>query len=358
MNDNICEKCGLKNSSSAQACTRCSAPLEGTTQVTLSPFMQTAIDLPILPTPTPKPRTHADLPASARPTAPLPSHAVERRPPSGNEEVTRVVQQAPQVPANARPEPSLGDFVRPSVRHPSRAQNAETTVAAPIPAKPPSPPMGNKQPGQTMHTLMSRATEAMAPAQMPPSRPSLRERLSTQATDMFGPNPTDRPVTQAASQHGIVAARLRQHAAALAIDAVVLTALVWLVCVVGSALGHHGYPAERPTAFENLALWLARSGSTPLRSLMAAFILVQVYVGVGALRGHTLGRAVMGLVLVNASGRPVGLSGALWHTLGGALTTLAFGGGIFWLVVDNSHRTWASLLSHTQVVPKHQVMPR
>ena len=67
---------------------------------------------------------------------------------------------------------------------------------------------------------------------------------------------------------------------------------------------------------------------------------------------------VMGLVLVSQEGRPVGLGGALWHGLGCGLNILTLGAGTLWFVVDRWHRSWASLLSRTQVVPRHQVVPR
>ena len=66
----------------------------------------------------------------------------------------------------------------------------------------------------------------------------------------------------------------------------------------------------------------------------------------------------MGLVLVSKEGRPVGWDGAVWHGLGCALSIITLGAGALWPVVDRWHRTWACLLSRTQVVPSHQVVPR
>jgi uncharacterized RDD family membrane protein YckC len=233
----------------------------------------------------------------------------------------------------------------------------------PLPQQPQEAPKGQ---GPDLATLIQRTT---APLQSPPKPEAQKAPLRQRLAQLAQQEHQERAAAQAAAQKAatqiarpkqqkLALALLHQHAVAHGIDAAVLMAMAWAIGAGLLLLSGHGYPDSQPTAFENFAIYLARTGSLPLRTIAAAFVLAVVYGGMGALRGVTFGRAVMGLVLVGADGRPVGLGGALWHALGCALSILTLGAGSWWFVVDRSHRTWACLLSRTQVVPRHQLVPR
>jgi len=335
MSKTICEICGMANSPSASVCARCAEPLDAPTQISPSPFArpaapsvaQTVIDLPIVP------------PARDRPTAPVPPSARS----TANLDATAVFPQDLPLPRGARREPAMPPMGLPKVqsRVPTQALTQEMDLAT--------------RPTQAdLAAMIERTTEPFPGAQdphAPPAKPPLRQRLAQLAHEepTHVPQPSGQELTRAV---------LYQHVGANVIDAVVLVAMAWALGCILLWLSHHGYPHSRPTAFENLAVFLARTGSLPTGIFLAAFALSLVYGAVGALRGVTFGRAVMGLVLVGSDGRPPHLGGALWHALGCGLNILTLGAGSLWLVVDRSHRTWACLLSRTQVVPRHQLSPR
>jgi len=346
MSETVCDICGLRNGANARVCARCAEPLDTPTQISPSPFAeptpkadtQTVIDLPI----TPPPRAAANMPASARPTQAL----------TQDLEATRIVQSDRPLPPKARPEPAAPPGGLPPVQ--SRVPTQPLTGG-------PEGALGPTQ--KDLAALIQRATAPLPDAPRPPAaapKPPLRQRLAQLAQEDLGEQAAQPAPTQVArpKEQKLARAVLHQHGVANAIDAAVVLATVWALGAGLLALSGHGYPDSRPTAFENFAVYLARTGSLPWRTFGAAFVLAVVYGGVGALRGVTFGRAVMGLVLVGADGRPVGPGGALWHALGCALNILSLGAGSWWFVVDRSHRTWACLLSRTQVVPRHQLVPR
>lgn len=381
MNEVLCEMCGLRNRPEAATCARCKEPLEIETRITPSPFAQAASR-------TTEKTVVAPRDAGNTPVGPSIGRSV-------SQETTRVIAGDLDIPLEARAEPQFAPRARtepaaPARGAPARPQGLPTlrsrVPTQPLPAddlraraarpeaKPPAARPARPEPAAPVHDQLLTA-ELHPPADLPrtilmdldglaPTAPApgaakvpLRDRLAAAAATQE-PTTVGAPQWAPSSAQNLSRARWHHHLAANAIDGAVALALTLAIAAVCIALGHHSYPQTRPTAFENLGLWLARSGSQPLRTGLIAATALTAYGVAGALRGATVGRAVMGLVLVARDGRTVPWSGALWHGLGCSLNIITLGAGSLWCVVDRWHRSWACLLSRTQVVPRHQVVPR
>lgn len=352
MNEMVCDICGAKNSLSASRCSRCAEPLDAPTQITPSPFavrgeepgakgrFEGVTEQHTLPHP--QPTRRAPQPASSRPTLPA-----TPAPAKADPEATRVVPSDRIVPKEVRTEPALArrELAQPMSRVPTQ----------PLQPRPSTPPPIT----ENLTSLIELTTDAFAPEPALQTKPPLRQRFAKQVQAKDIDREPSRPTeVQAPQPSALVRAKPRDHILANTIDAVVLLAATMACGVLATTLSAHGYPVSRPTAFENAAIWLARSGSLPARIGLMASILAMGYGGLGAYRGMTLGRAALGLVLVNQEGQHVAAGGALWHVLGCALNMVCLGAGTLWALVDRRQRTWACLLSRTQVVPRHQVVPR
>jgi uncharacterized RDD family membrane protein YckC len=66
--------------------------------------------------------------------------------------------------------------------------------------------------------------------------------------------------------------------------------------------------------------------------------------------GSTLGKAVMGLKVVNHRGDYVSVPRGIVRFLGYSVSAVLLGAGFFWAIVDRRHRAWHDLLAGTRVV--------
>jgi len=66
--------------------------------------------------------------------------------------------------------------------------------------------------------------------------------------------------------------------------------------------------------------------------------------------GHTLGKKVMGIRVVSASGGQVDLLKAFIRSLGKVLSTIVFFLGFVWMLWDKNSQTWHDKLAETNVV--------
>lgn len=451
MPETVCPTCGLRNSPTSQACARCREPFDGPTQVTLSPFARTMADLPVPPRA--PGAVDRDLPASARPTAPLPKVSAQPRPQptqapaaqptprpqarADSQETTRILAPESHAPeptriterpeAQGTPTRIVGADLGPTRVGPSpMAKEPPPTpppVSRPQAAQPQARPARAQSAPQTQPLDFAQAkTQAIDLNAMPPPQPQARPRAQAQAPTARAPSaaptqpvtfdpaktqaidlnalasaapgmrdrdqdeasrrpsavaapessapasllqrlrgvkasltrPTEpaMPTTVAQAPSGRAPARLRAHVAAVALDGLLVAGVMVAIAYLDLAVRGHSFPASRPTVFENFAMWLSHSGGGPSRVALGTWAFTTAYAILGARTGLSLGRAAMRLTLVAPTGRPVDWAGALWHAMGCTFCWLSLGAGVWWMGVDRSHRSWASLLSRTQVVPK------
>jgi len=73
------------------------------------------------------------------------------------------------------------------------------------------------------------------------------------------------------------------------------------------------------------------------------------YVGFWLLAGQTPGKALLGVAVIRADGRPLGAGGAIVRWLGYWLSGILFL-GYLWILVDNRRQAWHDKLARTLVV--------
>lgn len=125
--------------------------------------------------------------------------------------------------------------------------------------------------------------------------------------------------------------------AAFVIDLVVLAAAfgaaAWIVRNVELLL--------RPTARLDLA---------PILGLAVPLMVVAYFVVLWAVVGQTVGKRVLGLRVVDATGAPIGLGRAGVRMLGYLVSALPAYLGFAWVLLDPKRRGWHDLLAGTLVV--------
>lgn len=344
-----CPHCGFRNLPSRNFCSRCELAVHESGPATFS-----AEPRPAAAAQDPRPAEDATqilrwaqqqaeqpkpqgddtaLPFTARPTAPWPHD----QPLPKTSEVTQA-----HIPSTA---------TEPQLRIPTAPMRP---VAPPEPAAQPLRPT----PTPKAHEGVTVAVHASSLAQRAPKTRTVqpvelrRGAAQSAVSAVRGTRPQSAPVRDTVAQQRLLTRPSgRRVALALLLDTALVITLLALFSAVQMLLSAHAaWPVDRPTAFESLAVWLHDARSAARLAALLTATLSLGYCAFAAKLGGSLGQRLAGLRLVDASGNVPGWDAALWHALGAMMGVAAGGAGYIWPLLDRRKRSWASLVSRTELV--------
>jgi uncharacterized RDD family membrane protein YckC len=131
---------------------------------------------------------------------------------------------------------------------------------------------------------------------------------------------------------------------AIIIDGVLLS----IVYGIGILLG--GYRVAQVVAVD-FQLIYEITATVPLLLLLGPIFLSMTYFTIlHGWSGRTIGKAIMGLSVVTASGRPMGMSRSFLRWAGYQISALPLLAGFLWAVLDIRQRAWHDIIADSKVV--------